>query len=201
MDRIELADGGLILLDATFLPSKLADLYFAALQDQCVWEHKPGIFGHMQPRLIASYGDQRITYRYSGKVNVSLPWIPVLLEIKKKIEAVQGEYNYCLLNRYRSGADSMGWHADDEPEMGDMIGSLSLGATRKFRIRHNTTRQTRTFLVGNGTLILMAGTMQQFWQHEVPKTKQPVGERINLTFRKIENTPIQQLDIQTNPLT
>ncbi len=197
MDRIKLADGGLILLDETFLPAELADRYFAELQDQCVWEHKPGIFGHMQPRLIASYGDNGITYRYSGKVNVSLPWIPVLLEIKNKIEAVQGEYNYCLLNRYRSGADSMGWHADDEPEMGDMIGSLSLGATRKFRIRHNTTRQTRTFLVGNGTLILMAGTMQQYWQHEVPKTKQPVGERINLTFRRIENGPVQQLDIQT----
>jgi alkylated DNA repair dioxygenase AlkB len=187
MDRIELADGGLILLDETFLPTELADRYFAELQDQCAWEHKPGIFGHMQPRLIASYGDQGITYRYSGKVNVALPWIPVLLEIRKKIEAVQGEYNYCLLNRYRSGSDSMGWHADDEPEMGDLIGSLSLGATRKFRIRHNTTRQTRTFLVGNGTLIVMAGTMQQFWQHEVPKTKQPVGERINLTFRKIKN--------------
>ena len=186
MDRIELADGGLILLDETFLPAELADRYFAELQDQCDWEHKPGIFGHMQPRLIASYGDQGITYRYSGKVNVALPWIPVLLEIKKKIETVQGEYNYCLLNRYRSGSDSMGCHADDEPEMGDMIGSLSLGATRKFRIRHNTSRQTRTFLVGNGTLIVMAGTMQQFWQHEVPKTKQPVGERINLTFRKIK---------------
>ena len=108
-----------------------------------------------------------------------------LLEIKKKIESVQGEYNYCLLNRYRSGSDSMGWHADDEPEMGNVIGSLSLGATRKFRIRHNVTRETKTFLAGNGTLIIMAGTMQQFWQHEVPKTKQDVGERINLTFRKI----------------
>lgn len=79
----------------------------------------------------------------------------------------------------------MGWHADDEPEMGHVIGSLSLGATRKFRIRHNTTRETQTFLAGNGTLIIMAGTMQQFWQHEVPKTKLDVGERINLTFRKI----------------
>jgi alkylated DNA repair dioxygenase AlkB len=79
----------------------------------------------------------------------------------------------------------MGWHADDEPEMGSIIGSLSLGATRKFRIRHNITRETRTFLVTSGTLIIMSGTMQQFWQHEVPKTKLPVGERINLTFRNI----------------
>ena len=139
----------------------------------------------MQPRLIASYGDSGITYKYSGVENVALPWTTMLLEIKKKIEAVEGSYNYCLLNRYRSGSDSMGWHADDEPEMGNVIGSLSLGATRKFRIRHNVTRETKTFLAGHGTLIIMAGTMQQFWQHEVPKTKQVVGERINLTFRKI----------------
>ena len=118
-------------------------------------------------------------------MNVALPWTPTLLEIKEKIEAVQGGYNYCLLNRYRSGADSMGWHADDEPEMGNVIGSLSLGATRTFRIRHNRTKETRTFPVGHGTLIVMAGTMQQFWKHEVPKTNENVGERINLTFRMI----------------
>lgn len=83
----------------------------------------------------------------------------------------------------------MGWHADDEPEIGNVIGSLSLGATRKFRVRHNRTRETQTFLVNHGSLIIMAGTMQEFWQHEVPKTKQDVGERINLTFRKILERP------------
>ena len=185
MTRTELKDGGLIVFDDSFLSSEIADHYFVELRDHCRWEQKPGIFGHMQPRLIASHGDAGITYKYSGVLNVALPWTATLLEIKKKIESVQGEYNYCLLNRYRSGSDSMGWHADDEPEMGNVIGSLSLGATRKFRIRHNVTRETKTFLAGNGTLIIMAGTMQQFWQHEVPKTKQNVGERINLTFRKI----------------
>jgi hypothetical protein len=181
----ELKDGGLLLYDEAFLTPELADRCFENLRDNCQWEQKPGIFGHMQPRLIASYGNAGITYKYSGVENVALPWTATLLEIKKKIEAVQGEYNYCLLNRYRSGSDSMGWHADNEPEMGNVIGSLSLGATRKFRIRHNVTRETKTFLAGHGTLIIMAGTMQQFWQHEVPKTKQKVGERINLTFRKI----------------
>jgi alkylated DNA repair dioxygenase AlkB len=184
-ERIELRDGGLLLYDDAFLTASHAGRYFENLRDHCQWEQKPGIFGYMQPRLIASYGDSGITYKYSGVENVALPWTTMLLEIKKKIEAVQGEYNYCLLNRYRSGSDSMGWHADDEPEMGNVIGSLSLGATRKFRIRHNVTRETKTFLAGHGTLIIMAGTMQQFWQHEVPKTKQVVGERINLTFRKI----------------
>ena len=185
METFDLADGGILHYQESFLPSEDADRFFAVLRDHCIWEQKPGIFGHMQPRLIASYGESGISYRYSGVVNVALPWTSTLLEIKRKIEDVQGKYNYCLLNRYRSGADSMGWHADDEPEMGNIIGSLSLGATRKFRIRHNTTRETRTFPAGNGTLIIMAGTMQQFWQHEVPKTKLQVGERINLTFRKI----------------
>ena len=139
----------------------------------------------MQPRLTASHGEDGVIYRYSGTENVALPWTHTMLEIKAKIEAVEGEYNYCLLNRYRSGSDSMGWHADDEPEMGNVIGSLSLGATRKFRIRHNVTRDIKAFDVSNGTLIIMAGTMQQFWKHDVPKTNDNVGERINLTFRKI----------------
>ncbi len=80
----------------------------------------------------------------------------------------------------------MGWHADDEPEMGDVMGSLSLGATRTFRIRHNTTKETRSFAASNGTLFIMAGTMQRIWKPDVPKTTENVGERINLTFRKIE---------------
>ncbi|QDT33219.1 alpha-ketoglutarate-dependent dioxygenase AlkB family protein [Thalassoglobus polymorphus] len=189
METIKLEEGGLLLYDDAFLPAKVADHYFTRLRDNCVWEQKPGLFGHMQPRLIASYGDAGVTYRYSGVDNTALPWLEELLEIKNKIETVRGEYNYCLLNRYRTGADSMGWHADDEPEMGNVIGSLSLGATRKFRIRHNETKATKTFLAGHGTLIIMAGTMQQFWKHEVPKTKQNVGERINLTFRKILASP------------
>ncbi len=185
MKTIELQDGGVLLYDDAFLPTNLADRYFHELRDQCAWEQKPGIFGHLQPRLIASYGNPGISYRYSGVDNVALPWTPTLLEIKEIIEAVQGQYNYCLLNRYRSGSDSMSWHADDEPEMGNIIGSLSLGATRKFRIRHNVTRETQTFLVGHGTLIIMSGDMQKFWQHQVPKTRIKVDERINLTFRQI----------------
>lgn len=185
MSTIELRDGGILLYEDQFLPSALADQYFVTLRDECVWEQKPGIFGHMQPRLIASYGEAGITYRYSGTINVALPWTPTLLEIKVKIEAVQGCYNYCLLNRYRSGQDSMGMHADNEPEMGNVIGSVSLGATRTFRIKHNETKETMSFSLAHGSLIIMAGTMQQFWKHEIPKTKKVVGERINLTFRQI----------------
>jgi alkylated DNA repair dioxygenase AlkB len=185
MEMFELADGGILLYDDAFLPPDLARQYFVELRDRCAWEQKPGVFGRVQPRLTVSYGDEGITYRYSGTENKALPWTPTLLEIKEKIEAIQGHYNYCLLNRYRSGADSVGMHADNEPGMGSVIGSLSLGATRTFRIKHNRSKETRAFHAGNGTLIIMAGTMQQFWKHEVPKTTENVGERINLTFRKI----------------
>jgi hypothetical protein len=183
---IELADGGILLHDPTFFPADVADRYFVELRDTAAWEQKQGVFGNLQPRLTASYGDAGVTYFYSGTENPALSWTPTLLEIKGKIEAVEGEYNYCLLNRYRSGADSVGMHADDEPGMRNVIASLSLGATRTFRIRHNKTKETKTFDVCNGTLIIMAGTMQQFWKHEVPKTAENVGERINLTFRYID---------------
>lgn len=186
MRTIHLADGGILLYEEAFLSPAVADHFFTQLLDECAWEQKPGIFGRMQPRLIASYGEPGLNYRYSGRDYVALPWTPILLEIKRTIEAVRGAYNYCLLNRYRTGQDSMGMHADDEPEMGDVIGSLSLGATRTFRIKHNTTKETMTFAVGHGTLIIMAGTMQHFWKHEVPKTREAVGERINLTYRLIQ---------------
>jgi alkylated DNA repair dioxygenase AlkB len=182
---IELADGGIILFQDGFIPPDLANDYFSELRDRAPWEQKKAAFGHMQPRLTASYGDAGVTYFYSGTKNEALPWTSTLLEIKGKIEAVEGRYNYCLLNRYRSGADSVGMHADDEPSEGNVIASLSLGATRTFRIRHNKTKETRAFELSRGTLLIMAGTMQQFWKHEVPKTKEDVGERINLTLRWI----------------
>lgn len=185
METIELADGGVLLYDEAFLHPAIADRYFIELRDTSAWEQKQAAFGHRQPRLTASYGDDGLTYLYSGTTNAALPWTATLREIKQKIEAIQGRYNYCLLNRYRSGADSVGMHADDEPGMGNIIGSLSLGAPRTFRIRHNRTKETKTFQVRNGKLVIMAGTMQQFWRHEVPKTTENVGERINLTFRWI----------------
>jgi alkylated DNA repair dioxygenase AlkB len=185
VQTIELADGGLLMYDEAFLPPDLAGRYFAELRDTAPWEQKKAAFGHLQPRLTASYGDEGVAYFYSGTENRAVPWTPTLLEIRQRIEAVRGRYNYCLLNRYRSGRDSVGMHADDEPGVGAVIGSLSLGATRAFRIRHNKTRETRAFRLAGGTLVIMAGTMQRYWKHEVPKTTEDVGERINLTFRHI----------------
>jgi len=183
--RLDLGEGGWLFYQEYFLAKGEADSSLGLLLERCEWLQLPGIFGHMQPRLIASYGDAGVSYRYSGRDYGALPWLEELLSLRERLQSVAGTYNYCLCNRYRSGRDSMGWHADDEPEMGEVIGSLSLGAERKFRIRHNETRETLTFAAGHGTLIVMGGTMQRHWQHCVPKTKRLVGERINLTFREV----------------
>ncbi len=94
LQTIELTDGGILLYDEVFLPSELADRYFVDLRDHCVWEQKPGVFGHMQPRLTASYGDEGVTYRYSGTVNVALPWTETLLEIKEKTRSRSGTVQF-----------------------------------------------------------------------------------------------------------
>lgn len=186
MQSIPLADGGLILFDPAFLPVELADRAFVDLRDGCPWDQKPAAFGHLQPRLTASYGDDGVTYRYSGTVNRAISWRPMLLEIKQRVEAVCGTYNYCLLNRYRDGSDCVGMHADDEPEVGPTIGSVSLGAERTFRVRHRHSGESMRFELPHGSLLIMTGTMQQFWRHGVPRTRRSVGERINLTFRLIQ---------------
>jgi alkylated DNA repair dioxygenase AlkB len=191
MIAYSLRDGGLILKYDEFSPTAHADRWLQTFQDEIAWEQKPGLFGHLQPRLIATHGDPGVSYRYSGRDYPAMPWTATLLEIKQAIEQTRpgdlGDvtWNYCLLNRYRDGRDSMGWHADDEPEIGPVIASVSLGATRSFQIRHTTTRETQRFDLTHGSLLIMAGTMQQFWMHQIPKTKKPVGERINLTFRMI----------------
>jgi len=160
----------------------------AARTAQLLAEHAPkrvllvGIAGRLDDRLAIG-----AAYRFE---RVSCYGIGVLEEIRGQVEAVAKQFqaerfNYLLLNRYRSGSDSMGWHADDEPEMGPVIASVSLGAPRNFRIRHTISRETRAFSLTSGSLLIMAGSMQQFWQHAIPKTKRPVGERINLTFRTL----------------
>jgi len=190
MQTHHLTDGGILVEFSRFLGESVAAGYFSALLEECRWQQMPGIFGHPQPRLTAAYGDPGLVYRYSRAEHAAVPWSALLEEIREQVEAVAQQFqaerfNYLLLNRYRSGSDSMGWHADDEPDMGPIIASLSLGATRKFRIRHTSSRETRAFSLASGSLLIMAGSMQQFWQHAVPKTKRAVGERINLTFRTL----------------
>jgi alkylated DNA repair dioxygenase AlkB len=138
------------------------------------------------PRLTAWQGDPGAVYVYSSIRNEPLAWTPTVLELKTAAEAVTGvRFNSVLLNRYRSGDDSMGWHADREPELGKepVIASVSLGVMRKFDLRHNESGTVRSFELTSGSLLVMRGRTQAHWRHRVPKAPGLRGERINLTFR------------------
>lgn len=140
------------------------------------------------PREVAWYGDPHCHYRYSGRDHAPRPWHPLLAEIRDRIN---GEWdigiNCVLANRYRHGDDAMGWHSDDEPELGPepVVVSLSLGATRRIRFRHKQRRAPGFGIdLGQGDLLVMSGTTQSDWQHCLTRTRRPVGPRINLTFRR-----------------
>jgi len=164
---------------------------FAALQVAIAWEqHEITLFGRTvpTPRLTAWMGDA--AYRYSGIVNEPAPWPPLLVEIRDRLADELGVgFNSCLANLYRDGSDSMGWHSDDEPELGPRptIASLSLGARRTFSLRHRGTRQRWSYPLGEGDLLVMRDESQVGYAHAVPKTGRPVGPRMNLTFRRFRS--------------
>ncbi|WP_407690288.1 alpha-ketoglutarate-dependent dioxygenase AlkB family protein [Salinivibrio siamensis] len=164
-----------------------ADTLFSTLLAQTPWQQLPiSSFGRtvMQPRLLAWYGDH--PYTYSGLTLQPLPWTHPLRQLKCWVEAqCQTPFNTVLLNRYRSGSDYMGWHRDDESELGEQptIASVSLGASRRFLFRHPKRQEKREVLLNHGSLLVMRGTTQTHWQHSLPKTQKPTSERINLTFR------------------
>jgi alkylated DNA repair dioxygenase AlkB len=169
-----------------FLDAETADQALATLLAELPWERRTAeMYGKevRVPRMemwIANH-----PYTYSRRTYQPRPWTPTLVRIKKDIEAATGtEFNSVLLNRYESGSDSVGWHADDEPEMSPEhpIASLSLGATRSFQMRRGD-GPVQTIELRHGSLLVMQAGMQQEWKHRVPKTKKPCGRRINLTFR------------------
>jgi alkylated DNA repair dioxygenase AlkB len=138
------------------------------------------------PRLTAWQGEPDAVYVYSGIRNLPQPWSPAVAELRDAVDAACGvRFNSVLLNRYRNGADSMGWHADNERELGGepVIASVSLGATRRFDLRHNATGLMRSFQLTSGSLLVMRGQTQALWKHRVPKESGVGGERVNLTFR------------------
>lgn len=139
------------------------------------------------PRLTAWHGDAG--YRYSGIDNPPRAWTPLLLELRAVAESVaDAAFNSVLLNLYRDGSDGMGWHADDERPLGrdPVIASLSFGATRRFRLKHRTEPGLALSLeLPPGSCLVMAGALQHHWRHALPKTRRPVGPRVNLTFRLI----------------
>ena len=144
----------------------------------------------LTPRLTAWYGDSGITYRYSGVTFQARPWTPALLEIKNRIEPAAGLiFNSVLLNLYRDGNDSMGWHSDDEPELGanPIIASVNFGQERRFDFRHKKDHtQKHQINLSNGSLLVMKGDIQHHWQHQIAKSAKIKNERINLTFREIK---------------
>jgi alkylated DNA repair dioxygenase AlkB len=165
-------------------------LLFEQLKAQIRWRQDVMRFGRrevLQPRLTAWYGDDGKTYVYSGIRNHPLPWIALLLPLKAKAEGFAASaFNSVLLNYYRDGSDGVGWHADNEPELGErpVIASLSFGATRTFELRKRTTRRVAKLPLPSGSILVMRGTTQRDWVHRVPKEPGSAG-RINLTFRFI----------------
>ena len=190
-EPLQLADAELHWLPQWLSP-EMADAWLAQLLRETPWS-QPQLFIHGRwlatPRQVAWYGDAQARYRYSGVEHQPLPWTPLLAEIRRQVEAQVGQpLNAVLLNLYRDGRDSMGMHADDEPELGrdPAIASVSFGATRRFCLRHRRRKDSRLDVpLGSGSLLLMSGPTQHHWLHAVPKTTQAVGERVNLTFRQV----------------
>ena len=187
--RLDLPDADVRLWRPAFRPDE-ADELLALLRTRIDWQQEDiVIFGESRrvPRLVAWHGDPGTAYTYSGTAHEPLPWTPELQRIRQRVEELTAQcFNSVLLNLYRDGNDGMGWHADDEPELGrePVIASVSFGATRRFKLRHRRMRiATSTLELAHGDLLLMAGQTQHAYVHAVPKTARPVGTRVNLTFR------------------
>ena len=187
LERSEIRDGGILLYDEAFFIREEADALFAWLRGTVAWGQEISR-GRPFPRLTAFVADAGLEYRYSGVTHRGSGWPTELLDVKKRVEALaDAEFNSLLLNLYRDGRDSIGFHADDEPELGrnPVVASVSLGAVRKFILKHPGSNERLTFDLAHGSLLVMAGTCQHHWRHAVPKTAAAVGERINLTFRNL----------------
>lgn len=173
-------------------PAGIADHWLSILLADTPWEqsvvHLHGR-DYPVPRRVAWYGDPQTSYGYSGQQHHPLPWTPLLASIRQQVEAQVGApLNAVLLNLYRDGQDSMGWHSDDEAVLGrnPLIASVSLGGVRRFDLRRKGQgRIAHSLDLEHGSLLVMRGTTQHYWQHQVAKTRRHCEPRINLTFRWI----------------
>lgn len=141
------------------------------------------------PRLTAWYGDNNKPYSFSGITLNPNKWTKEILDVKERIEPISNViFNSVLLNLYRNGMDSISWHQDNEKELGTnpVIASVSFGVARVFQLRHKNTNEKIDITLQHGSLLIMKGEMQHFWQHQLPKTKMEIGTRVNLTFRVIK---------------
>ena len=185
---------GDIVIYRNFFEALESDQIFEELVSGINWrQDKIKMFGKEfdLPRLTAWYGDEGKSYKYSGITMNPAPWIPILLLIKERIEKVVNiKFNSVLLNLYRHGQDHMSWHSDDEPELGEnpVIASVSFGETRRFLLKHKYDKNLAKVevILNNGSLLIMQGSTQHFWQHRIAKTAKKINPRINLTFRVIK---------------
>jgi len=173
-----------------FLGLETSITLFKELEINTPWkEDDIRVYGKVfkQPRLTAFFANNEKSYGYSNISMIPHKFTPILNSLKQKIEtATKTTFTSCLLNLYRDGHDSNGWHADDEKELGinPVIASVSLGAERIFHLKHKNNKALKHKLIlQNGSLLMMKGATQHHWLHQIPKTKKPIGKRINLTFR------------------
>lgn len=172
-----------------FLPRRCADVLLARSLAEVRWQREQlTLFGRerIAPRLVAYYGESGASYRYSGAARPAAPWPRFLARLAADVGARVGwRFNYALANRYRSGADMLGWHADDEADLGDepVIATVSVGAERRFRVRPRRGGASVAGTLAHGSLLLMWGRSQRAYKHCVPRTLAPVGERVSYTFR------------------
>ncbi len=182
---------GIVNYYGQLMNSRDCKRHFDNLLNKVEWRRdEVVIFGKriLTKRKVAWYGDKPFQYTYSNNTKEALNWIPELLELKALVEAECNEtFNSCLANLYHDGSEAMGWHSDDEKELRPMaaIASLSLGSDRKFSFKHRNTKETISLTLQNGSLLLMKGTTQKHWLHQLPKTQKTIAPRINLTFRSI----------------
>ena len=193
LPSIENRSDGEVSIYPQFFKQQKSDRFFDKLNRNLEWrQDQIKVFGKeiRIPRLNAWYGDEGKTYTYSGNCMSPLPWTPALILIKEKIEQEIGlNFNSVLANQYRDGKDSVSWHSDDEPELGinPVIASVSFGETRRFQLRHKSNKELEKIEIAltHGSLLIMKGTTQHYWKHQIPKTAKNIGTRINLTFRMV----------------
>ena len=183
-----------LLYIPNFFDTQQADDYFKIINTTTNWQHKNiTVYGktYKEPRLTALFGDTNKPYGYSNIIMYPEPFTEPLLKIKAKVEHTSNhKFNTLLINLYRNGNDSNGWHADNEKELGKnpIIASVSFGETRPFHFKHRTLKDQRhKLLLEHGSLLVMKGEMQHHWLHQIAKTKKDIKPRINLTFRNLIN--------------
>lgn len=189
--RVVLDERGLVTYDRGFLDTTTADELLRELLGAVPWKQEHlRLYGRAIPfpRLTAWYGDPGAVYTYSGIVNEPRAWTTGLARLRDRLLVALGvRFNSVLLNLYRTGSDGMGWHADDEPELGERptIASVSLGAARRFELRLLPKGETRALALEHGSLLVMSGDTQHCWKHQVPKETTVRAPRVNVTFRVV----------------